>query len=75
MRHTKSLPVAVAVTGALLLAACGQGGPGEAATGGLSDDKVVIGVLNDASGVYKDLSGPNSVEAVMNGIAIRFSFE
>ena len=26
----------------------------------LTDDKVVIGLLNDQSGVYKDLSGPNS---------------
>lgn len=48
---------------ALLLAACGQGGPG-AAGGKISQDKIVIGVLNDQSGVYKDLSGPNSVEAV-----------
>ena len=36
-----------------------------AAGGGkLTDDKVVLGVLNDQSGVYKDLSGPNSKVAV-----------
>ena len=50
--------------GALVLSACGgAGGPG----GGddkFTDGKVVIGVLNDQSGVYKDLSGPNSVKAV-----------
>lgn len=69
MRHRKFVPVAVAVTGALLLAACGQGGPDAAADGGLSDDKVVIGVLNDQSGAYTDVSGPKSVEAVKMAVA------
>ena len=32
--------------------------------GALTDGKVVLGVLNDQSGVYKDLSGPNSKVAV-----------
>ncbi|MBK7624861.1 MAG: ABC transporter substrate-binding protein [Kineosporiaceae bacterium] len=64
MRPSNLFTTAV-VTGALLtLAACGQGGPGASAGGALTDDKVVLAVLNDASGVYKDLSGPNSVEAV-----------
>jgi len=49
--------------GALLLAACGQGGP-SAAGSKISQDKIVLGVLNDQSGVYKDLSGPKSVDAV-----------
>src|SRR5512143_2724178 len=29
----------------------------------LTDGKIVIGVINDQSGVYADLSGKNSVEA------------
>ncbi|GAA2103547.1 ABC transporter substrate-binding protein [Nocardioides furvisabuli] len=52
----------------MLLAACGQGGPG-ADSGAISDDSIVLAVLNDQSGVYKDLSGPNSVKAVEMAIA------
>jgi len=37
--------------------------------GKISDGKVVLGLLNDQSGVYKDLSGPNSVEAVKMAVA------
>ncbi|MFD1507416.1 ABC transporter substrate-binding protein [Georgenia yuyongxinii] len=59
---------ATLMSGALLLAACSQGGPA-AAGGEFTDDKIVIGVLNDQSGVYKDLSGPNSVKAVEMAIA------
>jgi branched-chain amino acid transport system substrate-binding protein len=59
---------ATLMSGALLLAACSQGGPASAG-GEFTDDKVVIGVLNDQSGVYKDLSGPNSVKAVEMAIA------
>ena len=54
---------AITTAAALLLAACGQGGP----SGGgskISGDKIVLAVLNDQSGVYSDLSGKNSVEAV-----------
>ncbi|HVH31208.1 MAG TPA: ABC transporter substrate-binding protein, partial [bacterium] len=35
----------------------------------LTSGKIVIAVLNDMSGVYKDLSGPNSVEAVRMAVA------
>ncbi len=59
---------ATLISGGLLLAACSQGGPASAG-GEFTDDKVVIGVLNDQSGVYKDLSGPNSVKAVEMAIA------
>lgn len=66
--RSKSIAVAAtAITGSLVLAACG-GGP---STGGgkISDDKVVLGLLNDQSGVYKDLSGPNSKVAIEMAIA------
>ena len=57
--------VAIAATASLALAACGgAGGPQASSSGGLTDDKIVIGLLNDQSGVYKDLSGPNSKVAV-----------
>ncbi|WP_245916383.1 ABC transporter substrate-binding protein [Nocardioides gansuensis] len=62
------MSAAVLSAGALLLSACGQGGPGSDG-GAISDDKLVLAVLNDQSGVYKDLSGPNSVKAVEMAIA------
>ena len=64
MTRSTSLALTAGAVGAgLLLTACGGGGP--AASGGaLTDDKVVLGVLNDQSGVYKDVSGPNSKVAV-----------
>ena len=63
MRTPVIATTAALACGSLLLAACGGGGPASAG-GKISQDKIVIGVLNDQSGVYKDLSGPNSVEAV-----------
>lgn len=55
---------------ALLASACGGGGPkSDAAGGGLSDGKVVFGVLNDQSGAYSQLSGKNSIKAVELAIA------
>ncbi|GAB3057534.1 ABC transporter substrate-binding protein [Intrasporangium mesophilum] len=62
-------PVAIATSASLALAACGgAGGPQSAGSGALSDGKVVIGLLNDQSGVYKDLSGPNSKVAIQLAI-------
>ena len=67
MRSRKPAAVlAAAVCGSLALAGC-AGGP-SAAAGKLSDAKVVIGLLNDQSGVYKDLSGPNSKVAIQMAI-------
>lgn len=64
----KSVAVAACMTGALVLAGCGgAGGPGSGG-GKISNDKVVIGVLNDQSGVYKDLSGPNSIIAAQMAV-------
>ena len=70
MRSKKpAAAVAVAVCGSLALAACGSGGGGPSAAGGkLTNDKVVLGLLNDQSGVYKDLSGPNSKVAIQMAI-------
>ncbi len=58
---------AVLISGGLVLSACG-GGPSSAG-GKFTDDKVVLAVLNDQSGVYKDVSGPNSVKAVEMAVA------
>lgn len=64
MRTTRKLATAVTVafmTGGL--AACGAGGP-SGGGGKVSDGKITLGVVTDMSGVYSDLSGQNSVEAV-----------
>ena len=63
--------LAIAASASLALAACGggAGGPQSGAQGGLSDGKVVFGLLNDQSGVYKDVSGPNSGVAIEMAIA------
>ena len=67
MRRTAGLAAASAV--ALLIAGCGGGGPSESGQSKLTNDKIVLGVLNDQSGVYSDLSGANSVKAVEMAIA------
>lgn len=54
---------ASAMTAVLLLGACGGGGPGSSG-GKFSGGKLVLAVINDQSGIYKDASGPNSVKAV-----------
>lgn len=69
MRHTKMISLAAMVASSgLVLTACGGGGGPAAGGGKISDDKIVLAVLNDQSGIYKDLSGPNSVEAVKMAI-------
>ena len=66
IRRWLALPLA----GILAAAACGgAGGLGGAPAIKLTDGKVVIGVINDQSGVYADLSGKNAVEAVNMAIA------
>ena len=68
MSSKRLVATAVVSSAALLLSACGAGGPG----GGdeeFTDGKVTLAVLNDQSGVYKDLSGPNSVKAVEMAVA------
>src|SRR6266540_5069299 len=64
MRRKTSLAAATLATGAMLLAGCGEGGGPGGGGGRISNDEIVLGVLNDQSGVYADLSGKNSVKAV-----------
>ena len=66
-----NVSLAIAASASLALAACGggAGGPQSGGDTGLSDGKVVIGLLNDQSGVYKDVSGPNS------GVAIKMAID
>ncbi len=65
----KSVAMTAAIfSGALVLSACGQGGP-SSASGDITDGKVVLALLNDQSGVYKDLSGPNSLKAIEMAVA------
>ena len=59
---------ASAMTALLLLGACGGGGPGSSG-GRFSGDKLVLAVINDQSGIYKDASGPNTVKAVKMAVA------
>jgi len=68
MRSKKpAAAVAALVCGGLALAGCG-GGP-SAAGGKLTNDKVVLALLNDQSGIYKDVSGPNSKVAIEMAVA------
>lgn len=65
MAHTRRGLVVTGSIAATALALTGcAGGPAPVTESELSDDKVVIGLLNDQSGVYKDLSGPNSKVAI-----------
>jgi branched-chain amino acid transport system substrate-binding protein len=61
--------LAVVTATALLAGGCGGGGPQSTSSSELTDDKIVLGVLNDQSGVYLALSGTNSVKAVEMAIA------
>ncbi len=68
MRSRARLAAAAAAATALVLTGCGGGGPGGGG-GKITDDKIVLAVVNDQSGVYADLSGQNSVEAVKMAVA------
>jgi branched-chain amino acid transport system substrate-binding protein len=68
MKTKRIRACAAAMTVALLLGACGAGGPGTSG-GDFTDGKLVLAVLNDQSGIYKDASGPNSVKAVKMAVA------
>src|SRR5215475_10468579 len=67
--RTRGLAVVAALaSAALLLAACGGGGPAADAGAKLTDGKIVLGVLNDQSGVYSALGGKNAVVAVQMAV-------
>jgi branched-chain amino acid transport system substrate-binding protein len=66
MRSTQR--TAALIAGAALLAAACNGGPGGGG-GKISDGKVELAVLNDQSGVYADVSGKASIEAVKMAVA------
>ena len=71
MRIQRSLALLLAALIAATACSGATTGPGPAASAAvtLTDGKVVIGVINDQSGVYADLSGKNAVEAVNMAIA------
>ena len=63
--------LALPLASLIVATACGgstTGGPAPVAVK-LTDGKLVIGVINDQSGVYADLSGKNAVEAVNMAVA------
>ncbi|HMM83193.1 MAG TPA: ABC transporter substrate-binding protein [Terrimesophilobacter sp.] len=66
-KNFRTLAIASMAVAALGLTSC-AGGPPAAVKSELSNGKVVIGVLNDQTGVYRDLSGPNSVVAVQMAV-------
>jgi branched-chain amino acid transport system substrate-binding protein len=69
MRVKRALVAAGAAGTVLaLLAACGGGGPQGGGGTKLSGGKIVLGVLNDQSGVYSALGGRNAVTAVQMAI-------
>ena len=64
MKRTIGALLALVVVTASCGGQAGSGGSAAPAQVKLTDGKVVIAVINDQSGVYADLSGKNSVEAV-----------
>ncbi|WP_026189480.1 ABC transporter substrate-binding protein [Salinispora mooreana] len=68
MRRTVGV-VAAATATALVVAGCGGGGPRSDGDEKVTGGAIVLGVLNDQSGAYSELSGRNSVTAVELAIA------
>jgi branched-chain amino acid transport system substrate-binding protein len=69
MRLRRGLAAGVAAgTALIVLAACGGGGPQSSGGSSVSGGKIVLGVLNDQSGVYSALGGKNAVVAVQMAI-------
>ncbi|HEY9473740.1 MAG TPA: ABC transporter substrate-binding protein [Mycobacteriales bacterium] len=61
MRNRVTVASATVLAG-ILVAGCGGGGP-SSTSDKVTDNKIVIGVLTDLSGVYSELAGENSVTA------------
>ncbi len=68
MRRTVGV-VAGSAAVVLVVAGCGGGGPRSGGDEKLTGGSIVLGVLNDQSGAYSELSGRNSVKAVEMAIA------
>ncbi|MEV4543611.1 ABC transporter substrate-binding protein [Micromonospora echinaurantiaca] len=68
MRRTVGVAAASAAA-VMLVAGCGGGGPQSGGDEKLTGGKIVLGVLNDQSGAYSELSGKNSVTAVEMAVA------
>ncbi|HEY9390345.1 MAG TPA: ABC transporter substrate-binding protein [Mycobacteriales bacterium] len=62
MRNRVTAASATVLVG-ILIAGCGGGGP-SSTSDKVSDNKIVIGVLTDMSGVYSELAGKGTVTAV-----------
>ncbi|MCM0676693.1 ABC transporter substrate-binding protein [Micromonospora phytophila] len=69
MSMRRTVGVAAASAAAMVLVAGCGGGPQSGGDQKLTGDKIVLGVLNDQSGAYSELSGKNSVKAVEMAIA------
>ena len=67
-KNFRMMAIASMAVAAIGLTSCAAGGPPAAVKSDLTNGKVVIGVLNDQTGVYRDLSGPNSVIAVQMAV-------
>ncbi len=61
--------VAASTATVLVVSGCGGGGPQSGGDEEFTDGAIVLGVLNDQSGVYSELSGRNSVTAVELAVA------
>lgn len=66
MRNRYRAASATALVG-VLLAGCGGGGPSSGG-GKITNNKIVLGVLTDLSGVYSDIAGKKSVTAVQMAV-------
>ncbi|MGN9767152.1 ABC transporter substrate-binding protein [Micromonospora sp. SD12] len=69
MGMRRTVGVAAASAAVVLVAGCGGGGPRSGGDQKLTGGRIVLGVLNDQSGAYSELSGKNSVKAVQMAIA------
>lgn len=65
--HNRLTVVSAAVLVGALLTGCGGGGPSSAG-GRITNDKIVLGVLTDLSGVYSDIAGKKSITAVQMAV-------
>ncbi|HEX5497261.1 MAG TPA: ABC transporter substrate-binding protein [Mycobacteriales bacterium] len=65
--HNRFRVASATVLTGVLLAGCGGGGPSSGG-GKVTNNKIVLGVLTDLSGVYSDIAGKKSIEAVQMAV-------